>query len=134
MKSLLFSLALAAFAWPAAAQQGSANGVPSLRAPLHVAQRGLGRPPAAESEAREHEGEGFSAAQLRQLERMLARLLSAARREPPRRPEPPRPAEHHDREVHYHYHYYHRDEHKEEHHSEHHEHRSVHYHYHYHYN
>jgi hypothetical protein len=88
-------------------------------------------------------GDGFSPQQMRQLQQMFRRVLTAPRPEgrgpgpdgPPRGPEGPRPGEHQEREVHYHYHYYHPGQHHEEHHTEHHSsHRSVHYHYHYHYN
>ena len=127
MKTLLTLLALAL---PDAANSAAPAAEHSHRARIRVAQRelpgGTGEEPPAK--------ESFSAAEIRQLERMFRRLLAAERsHEPAHRPE--HPAEHHDdREVHYHYHYYHRGEHKEEHHTEHHEHRSVHYHYHYHYN
>jgi hypothetical protein len=127
MKTLLTLLALALPDAP--------NASPAVehshRAPLRVAQRGLAGESAEEPPAKE----SFSAAEIRQLERMFRRLLAAERSHEPAHRQAEHPAEHHDdREVHYHYHYYHRGEHKEEHRTEHHEHRSVHYHYHYHYN
>ncbi len=132
MKTLLLGLALQAFWASPTAPDEAARGDQPAAAP-RLAQLGLGAP--AVEERREGEpGEGFSPAQLEQLRRMVARLMQAERRDPPRGPEP-RPGEHGpEREVHYHYHYYHRGQH-EEHHTEHHDsHRSVHYHYHYHYN
>ena len=115
MKTLLTLLALAL---PDASNSASPARERSHRAPIRVAQRelpgGTGEEPPAK--------ESFSAAEIRQLERMFRRLLATERsREPAHRPGE-HPAEHHDdREVHYHYHYYHRGEHKEEHHTEHHE-------------